>query len=165
MSRDLLLFRLEGDARITLRPSGTEPKNKIYVEVCGAPLGKGASRAALEAEKRRLDEAAAELARGFTRAMLERIGVSLPDHALRISDLVALEHKQEFAERLLPELVARLEAGERGPALEAWLDGRLKPFGADGRLLVAPAIRAFIDATRPRGEVAQWLEGAFGLRK
>ncbi|HNH48349.1 MAG TPA: phospho-sugar mutase, partial [Myxococcota bacterium] len=36
-SRDMLVFQLGPDRRILLRPSGTEPKNKIYVEVCGRP--------------------------------------------------------------------------------------------------------------------------------
>ncbi|MBI4602251.1 MAG: phospho-sugar mutase [Planctomycetes bacterium] len=84
MSRDLLLYRLEGGARITLRPSGTESKNKVYVEVSGLALGKGASREALEAEKARIDQAARDLARAFTRDMLSRIVVSIPDHELEI---------------------------------------------------------------------------------
>ncbi len=34
---DLLRFVLDGGARVQLRPSGTEPKLKIYVETVGAP--------------------------------------------------------------------------------------------------------------------------------
>ena len=34
-SRDMLVYELENNARIILRPSGTEPKAKIYVEIMG----------------------------------------------------------------------------------------------------------------------------------
>lgn len=38
-ARNFLLFRLGENARIALRPSGTEPKAKAYVEVCSPPCG------------------------------------------------------------------------------------------------------------------------------
>jgi phosphoglucomutase/phosphomannomutase len=165
MSRDLLTFRLDGDARIIIRPSGTESKNKVYVEVSGSPLGKGASAADLAAEKRRIDEAAKLLGRAFTREMLSRIEVDLPDHALEVSDLVSLENKRDFAEKLLPELVRRLEKGERGTALESWVDGRLKPYGADGRLLVAGAVAAYAAGAGVAPPVAEWLREAFSRKE
>jgi len=161
MSRDMITFWLEGGARLTVRPSGTESKNKVYVEAAGEPLGNDASREALAAEKRRLHGLALEIARAFTKEMLRHIDVTLPDYALEISDLVALESKQDFAEKLLPELVERLRKGERGPALEAWVDSRLRPYGADGRLLVAAAVRAYRNSTRLPEEVSQWLAAAF----
>ncbi len=42
---DVLLYDLEGDARVIVRPSGTEPKIKCYYELC-QPVGAGASVAA-----------------------------------------------------------------------------------------------------------------------
>ena len=164
MSRDLLTFRLEGDARIILRPSGTESKNKIYVEVSGKPLGKSASAEVLRAEKQKIDDAARGLGRAFTLEMLSRIGVSLPDYALEISDLVALENKLDFAEKLLPELVCRLGRGERGAELEAWLDARLKPYGADARLLVEPAVHAYLKEARLPEEITRWFRAAFSRK-
>ena len=47
---DVLIFRLEGDCRVIMRPSGTEPKLKSYYEVCepvatDEPISAAAGRA------------------------------------------------------------------------------------------------------------------------
>ena len=42
-ARNFLIFHLGDSARIALRPSGTEPKAKAYVEVCSAPCPARAS--------------------------------------------------------------------------------------------------------------------------
>lgn len=42
-ARNFLIFQLGDFARISLRPSGTEPKAKAYVEVCSAPCPAGMS--------------------------------------------------------------------------------------------------------------------------
>ncbi len=162
-SRDLITFQLEGGARLTLRPSGTESKNKIYVEVCGESLGEHASSTALEEEKCRIDAAARELAKAFTREMLARIEISLPDFALEISDLVPLECKVDFATTFMPELKRRLTADGSGTATGAWIDEHLKSYGADARLLVRPAVAAYIASEAPDADVKAALEGLFGL--
>ncbi|HVR74466.1 MAG TPA: phospho-sugar mutase [Planctomycetota bacterium] len=161
MSRDLLIFSLEGNARVILRPSGTESKNKVYVEASGEPLRTGAPDSALADEKQRIDAAAKRIAMGFWREMLSRIDVELPDHAFEVSDLVALENKQDFALKFLPEIRERLERGERGPDLDRWVEMRLKPYGADARLLVAPAVMAYLEAEKVPDESAAWLRSAF----
>lgn len=139
-SRDVLVFHLGDVARLLLRPSGTEPKNKIYVEVCGTP---GAD---LHAEIPRVATEARRLARAFTREMLGRVGIELPDWALRVSDLCAIEQKQHFAEAFIPGLRARLAAGE---PVDAWIDAELRPYGKDPRGLVADAVRAWAEEGAP----------------
>jgi phosphoglucomutase len=140
-SRDVLVFALEGDARVVLRPSGTEPKNKVYVEVCGRP---GDSAREVQRAARRLGE-------DFVLEMLTRAEIELPRWALSITDLVSVEHKLDFALRVVPELAARLDdaTADDLPAIAAWLDTRISAYGADARALVADGARAWLHAERP----------------
>lgn len=60
-SRNVLVFTLgsgpyDDGARVVLRPSGTEPKLKVYVELCGHPGLKAAQRAEIDAELARFVE-------------------------------------------------------------------------------------------------------------
>lgn len=146
MSRDLLSFKLEGNARVTLRPSGTESKNKIYVEVRGEPLGADATRTELTTQKQAMSAATAELANAFTKEMLSRIDISLPDYALAISGLVALECKVDFATSFMPAFIERLSGDVSTDELVAWIDERLADYGADGRLLVHDAVVAYAES-------------------
>lgn len=139
-SRDVLVWELGLDARVILRPSGTEPKNKIYVEVCGRPGQDG------RAERARVDALTREIIEDFTQQMLGRVNLELPRWALRVSDLVSVEHKLHFANTLMPALASRLEAEE--PEIGRWLDAQLAPYGRDARGLVAEAVRAWV-AARP----------------
>ena len=127
----MLVFELGPDARLILRPSGTEPKNKIYAEVAGP----------VPAE---VDAACRELAWDFAQLMLERVEMPIPRWALRVSDLVPVELKLAFAHDILPEAVRRLSEGE---SLDTWLDDTLAPFGKDARGLVADAVAAFPETT------------------
>jgi phosphoglucomutase/phosphomannomutase len=160
-ARNVLVFHLEGAARIIIRPSGTEPKNKTYIEAAGPPLAPGAdlgaARAEMEARARRIEEA-------FLSHCLGILGVRLPAWAHRISGLVALDDKVDFAERFVRELEERAAAALAGgtPArgggtsasgaddarrsLGAWIDARLKGYGRDPRLLTGEAMRAYVES-------------------
>jgi phosphoglucomutase len=149
-SRNVLVFHLAGGGRVIIRPSGTEPKNKTYVEAASPPLAAGAElgpvRARVEAEARAIEE-------GIVGHCLGILGIRLPAYALKISGLVALDDKRDFAERFLGEFEARARAmadggdGTRGAAeLARWVDGRLKSYGRDPRLLTGDAFATWLGA-------------------
>jgi phosphoglucomutase/phosphomannomutase len=152
-SRNLLVFYLEGGPRILIRPSGTEPKNKIYYEAKSEPLGTGASDDALRQTKEATDALLLKISHGFTKRMLEIINIRLPDWALWVSDLVALDWKVDFAEKFIPELQAQAEEvlnqRKSFEEVQRWIDNRLKPYGNDARGLVARAFRAYLDSRTP----------------
>jgi phosphoglucomutase/phosphomannomutase len=75
-ARNLLVFRLGDRARIALRPSGTEPKAKAYVEVCSAPCRPGTSDEQWERTCREVDATAKRLAEAFLRLALGTVGLS-----------------------------------------------------------------------------------------
>jgi phosphoglucomutase/phosphomannomutase len=64
-SRNFLIFHLGDSARIALRPSGTEPKAKTYIELSSPPCATGVSGAEWSRRCRQLDAAAKELGDAF----------------------------------------------------------------------------------------------------
>jgi phosphoglucomutase len=140
-SRDVLIFTLADDSRVIIRPSGTEPKNKIYIEVPGSTPKADLTAAQLDAERTRCEDRAAALGRAFERLMLARVGIEVPEYALAVSGLVGLDWKQHFAATFLPELEQRARAGTE---LSAFVEQSLQPYGKDPRDLVAPGVAAWL---------------------
>ncbi len=64
-ARNFLIFTLGENARISLRPSGTEPKAKAYVEVCSAPCPHGMSDTDWAKRRAEVDAMAQRLAEAF----------------------------------------------------------------------------------------------------
>lgn len=144
-SRNVLIFEMEGGSRAILRPSGTEPKNKIYFEATER-LAAGES---LDALRARVDAALRQLADDFTQEMLDRVGVRLSAAARRVSGLVSLENKLDF-DRFLPEMERKAGehlagAASRDETLK-WMLDRLKPYGKEPLPLVAQGVRAYVAA-------------------
>lgn len=155
-ARNVLTYHLVNGARVIIRPSGTEPKNKLYLEVPAPALGIEAGDDALARSKASTDALAQRLADDFTRQMLATIGVELPDYALRISALVPLDKRLDFVERFVPGFEERALACAQGQgtpeAVSRWIDGQLASYGKDARGLVGDAIAAYLHAARRQVE-------------
>jgi phosphoglucomutase len=133
-SRNVVALHFDQGLKVTARPSGTEPKLKIYVEAGGREA------------RARIDELVAEATLQMAEHLLATIGVRLPRHALALSQLVSVENRVDFAERFLPELKDRVARGTSANELERWLEDRLARYGKDGRFLIAPGIRACLQS-------------------
>jgi phosphoglucomutase/phosphomannomutase len=73
-SRNFLIFLLGDRARVVLRPSGTEPKAKTYIEANSPPCAPGTSPDAWQKTYREVDELATRLGQDFQRQALALIG-------------------------------------------------------------------------------------------
>lgn len=159
-SRNVLVFRLADGSRVIIRPSGTEPKNKIYIEVPGVTPTTDMTDAELDAERARCDGQAATLGRAFEQLMLARAGIELPDHAMAVSGLVGLDQKLHFAQTFLPEL-ERL--AREGAELAEFTEDSLAAYGKDPRELVAPGVAAWLDGAGLPSSAAGSIRTLFGL--
>lgn len=165
-SRNVLVFQLDDGSRVIIRPSGTEPKNKIYIEVPGSTPAKDLTDAELAAERARCDAAAVELGRAFERLMLARVGIDVPDYALAVSGLVGLDQKIHFGKTFLPELAKRASAGgAAGSATElaAFADQSLAAYGKDPRDLVAPGVAAWLATAKQPAAAERVIREVFRL--
>jgi len=158
-SRDVLVFHIGESERVIIRPSGTEPKTKIYVEVIGDPVGEDAPDGALEEAAAVVAARSHELEVSITDAALTAVGISLPPYAFRMSPLVSIEHRVHFCEEFLPEFARRVAGNE--PCRE-WIDEQLRPYGKDARALVQGSFDAFLAQVRADSEeVAGMLSAAW----
>ena len=158
-SRNLLTITMEGGLRTTIRPSGTEPKNKVYIEKRSDPVGADASDERFWEVRRKVDEEVLAFSNSFMKSMLALIDVELPDYALEISDLVSLENKRHFTEQFIPafesQTQAVLNSSTTPQAVNEWIDTELAAYGSDARLLVARAMRSYLAAEGSRSRDKQ----------
>jgi phosphoglucomutase/phosphomannomutase len=74
-SRNVLIFHCGEQAKVVLRPSGTEPKAKIYLEACTRPCAPGTSADAWRRECNAVDGLITRLSEDFVRQALRKIGL------------------------------------------------------------------------------------------
>ena len=74
-SRNVLIFHCGERARVVLRPSGTEPKAKMYLEACSPPHPAGMPDDAWRRSCQEVDELLTQLAADFKRQALQLIGL------------------------------------------------------------------------------------------
>ena len=154
-ARNVLVFELQGEARIVLRPSGTEPKCKVYGEI--AQSLSGDLKRSISRANRDLDEVVED----FVMLMLARLGHCVPRWALGSSDLLPLEDKIQFAQVVFPELLVRLET-ESNSAAE-WLDAEMHSFGPDGLALVSGAVDRWLCEHEVPSNLREGLQQLFAL--
>ncbi|NBT61714.1 MAG: phospho-sugar mutase, partial [Planctomycetia bacterium] len=78
-SRNVLVYRCGEFAKIALRPSGTEPKAKIYLEVCSAPRASGMSDEQWKADCLKVDDLMKKTGADFFAQALKTIGMTPAD--------------------------------------------------------------------------------------
>jgi len=163
-ARNVVQLRYAGGVQAAVRPSGTEPKIKFYVEQVFAPAGEWAGNG-FDMARRAMDDASHELTRLFVGQVLRLADIELPRPAFLVSSLVSLDNRLDFAARFLPELEDRLRAASAVDAdrLSSWADERLEAYGRDPRFLVAPGVAEYFHQRALPAAQARLLRAIFAL--
>jgi phosphoglucomutase len=174
-SRNVLLFVLDaGDGqtiRLVVRPSGTEPKTKVYVEV---PSRQALTGNLQEKTREQLDVISeAELDKIIleTNAKAQETGNSfikyclgpevmgdvynvIPEESLLVSDLVPVDGKIDLFVGIMPELERRLIAGNDEKEMQSWVKSQMSVYGEDPIGLVGEALRAWLSRGSKEGRLS-----------
>lgn len=107
VAKDILVFHLEGNDRIssikvTIRPSGTEPKIKIYLELGYLPTADGKELAGIIEDS---DTAVSEIEKAVLLEMYKAIEIDFPERGFLLFWQLPLDDKLRYLE-LEPQLAA-----------------------------------------------------------
>jgi phosphoglucomutase/phosphomannomutase len=138
-ARNVLIYHLENLAgttniRATVRPSGTEPKIKMYFEVTGKPF----SPDAIEEEKQKIVEIREKLEKQFMQYCYQLLDVDFPERGFLLFWQLPLDDKLKYFE--IEGQLADLKKVADADARKAKLDELLGFLGANP---VAKVNRAF----------------------
>ena len=140
-SRNVLILKLDNlpdtrSIRITVRPSGTEPKFKIYIEVLGKPF----DPADIVAAKERLVAIQQKLERAFMSYCYGILGVDFPERGYLLFWQLPLDDKLKYFE--VEEEIAALKDVADAADRRARMDEQLAFLGANPVQKVDPAFFA-----------------------
>ncbi len=151
-ARNVVILRLDNvpettQMRITVRPSGTEPKIKMYFELVGKPCPIGE----LPAAKRRLSEICDRIEKAFMTYCYGLIGVDFPERGFLLFWQLPLKDKLRYFE--VEDEIAGLKSLPDPARRAVELASRLKFLGANPVQKIDRAfaarfgrgVRAFLD--------------------
>ena len=134
-SRNVLVLKLDNltqtrSIRITVRPSGTEPKFKIYIEVLGRPF----DPAGVDSAKAEIVEIQQKLERVFMGYCYDILGVDFPERGFLLFWQLPLDDKLKYFE--IEDRIAGLKEISDTDERRAKLDSLLNFLGANPVLKV-----------------------------
>ncbi len=126
-ARDVLVYHLEGNSadiesiKVTIRPSGTEPKSKIYFEIGYKPAN---SQAELMTQMENSDTLIQKIERAVLLEMYRRIGIEFPERGFKLFWQLPLDDKIRYfeIENEIAELKSIANAKERTSKLNILLN-------------------------------------------
>ena len=139
-ARNVLIYYLDNLAdttniRVTVRPSGTEPKIKMYFEVSGKPFALDA----IEKEKEKIVEIREKLEKQFMQHCYNLLDVDFPERGFLLFWQLPLDDKLKYFE--IEEHVADLKRVADAAVRKADLDKLLAFLGANPIAKVDKAFR------------------------
>jgi len=140
-SRDVLIYRFENvpktaSMKVTIRPSGTEPKIKMYFEVFGKPF----QLENTETEKLDIVAVRLKLERAFMQYCYHLIGVDFPERGFLLFWQLPLNHKLKYFE--IEESIVKLKDVADEKTRKEQLDELLSFLGANPIEKVDEAFKA-----------------------
>jgi phosphoglucomutase/phosphomannomutase len=171
-NRNVLLFNLKGKGdepiRVLVRPSGTEPKTKIYVEVPSESSMGGTLEDAdfhklsaisddkLDGIIKDTNETARHIGNEFLKyclgpGVLGSVFGEIAEELPLISDLVAVNKKVLICNRLMPDL---LKAAKEDYLNRSWIDDNLKVMGVNSVNFIKDAVLLFLKNRMEQGDLS-----------